>query len=286
MVRGGTTGDAKRSDVQIGPRGSLPWLDDVDPQSGGLRKYAGWMVAVALLVIGGAYLVAVQGLRRPASPSPQETTVPLAPESVTAVPPPVAASPSGRRPGARAGTGHGSGNRGAAAPRSKPSRAAPVAPAATAAPQAASAKSPAAAATPTAAAAAKAQPGARPAAKATVAHVPSPGARPAPIFPLANGAVAGAETRLPRPGAGSQATGQVVQLGAFPTVEQAKPVWRAMERSFPPLRQFSASLIQNRDWNGHAFYQFEIGTASQADSVMLCQSMQKLNFRCAVAGRP
>jgi len=273
MVRGGTTGDPKRGDVQIGPRGSLPWLDDVATESGGFRKYAGWMVAAALVVIAGAYFFAVQGLRRPAPPSPTATTtIPLAPQPVTAVAPPTARkAPAPARP-APASREAAAGPVGEA---KRPARAsAPRAPAAPAAPAQP-------AATPAKAAAKRAA-----APKATVAQVPSPGARPGAVFPLTNGATAAAEARVPRPGAGSVSTGQVVQLGAFPTVEQAKPVWRAMERSFPPLRNFRASLIENRDWNGRLFYQFEVGTASQADSEMLCQSMASRNFRCTVAGRP
>ena len=275
MVRGGTTGDPKRGDVQIGPRGSLPWLDDVATESGGFRKYAGWMVAAALVVIAGAYFFAVQGLRRPVPAAPTATTtIPLASQPVTAVAPPTArTTPGPARPAPAAREAAPAGRVGEA---KRPARAS--APRAAAAPGAAAAQP----------AAAPAKVAAKPAAtpRAAVAQVPSPGARPGAVFPLTNGATAAAEARVPRPGAGSVSTGQVVQLGAFPTVEQAKPVWRAMERSFPPLRNFKASLIENRDWNGRLFYQFEVGTASQADSEMLCQSMASRNFRCTVAGRP
>ena len=101
-----------------------------------------------------------------------------------------------------------------------------------------------------------------------------------------SGTVAAASAQVPRPGAPSQIDERLVQLGAFGSVDEAKRAWRAMERSYPPLKQFSASVIQNRDWNGHAFYQFQVGTASQADSEMLCQSLKHLNFRCAIVVPP
>jgi hypothetical protein len=89
----------------------------------------------------------------------------------------------------------------------------------------------------------------------------------------------------PRPGERSeQVHGRVVHVGAFSDVQQAKFVWGNMVRSYPPVAQFQPSLVQNRDWNGKAFYQFQVETASEADSEMLCQSIERFNYRCAVMG--
>jgi hypothetical protein len=91
----------------------------------------------------------------------------------------------------------------------------------------------------------------------------------------------------PRPGLHSQQTlGRVVHVGAFAEMEQAKLVWGSMVRSYPAVGKFEPSLIANRDWNGKPFYQFQVETASLADSQMLCQSIERLNFRCAIVGVP
>jgi hypothetical protein len=94
----------------------------------------------------------------------------------------------------------------------------------------------------------------------------------------------GALIDMPAPRPPSQISGQVVHLAAFADRPRAEAVWRDMERSYPPLSRFRASLIQNRDYNGRAFYQFEVGTASQRDSEMLCQTMARLSYRCSVVG--
>jgi len=286
MARRDVSGDSRASNFEVGPKPHLPWLDD--ERTAGVstaRTYAGWLVAAALVLIGGAYVVAFRGLDRASDEAPAASSTPLVPATgdeaaqepagTISLPPPRAAPAPA--PAATAG---------AASPKQE----APVAQGATAA-----------APVSRAAAAAKASPNLRdssPPARAALAKqpvrgssavatasgkAPSPGARPGAIFPFTGNAAPSAAAQLPRPGAPSLLNGREVQLGAFSAIAQAKPAWRAMERAYPPLKQFKASLIQNRDSNGQLFYQFELGTASQADSVMLCQSMQRLHFRCAVA---
>jgi hypothetical protein len=82
----------------------------------------------------------------------------------------------------------------------------------------------------------------------------------------------------------SQISGQVIHLGAFADIRRAGAVWRDITQAYPPLERFHPSLIQNRDWNGQPFYQFEVGTPSRSDSEMLCQSMARLRYRCSVIG--
>jgi hypothetical protein len=89
----------------------------------------------------------------------------------------------------------------------------------------------------------------------------------------------------PRPGVhNQQVLGRVVHVGAFAEMGQAKLVWGNMVRSYPAVGKFEPSLIANRDWNGRPFYQFQVETASLADSQMLCQSIERFNFRCAIVG--
>jgi hypothetical protein len=107
--------------------------------------------------------------------------------------------------------------------------------------------------------------------KAAAQELASIAARPSPIWP--------------KPGRHSeQVHGRVVHVGAFSDVHQAKVVWGSLVHSYPAVGQFQPSLIENRDWNGKPFYQFQVETASEADSQMLCQSIERFNFRCAVMG--
>jgi hypothetical protein len=83
-----------------------------------------------------------------------------------------------------------------------------------------------------------------------------------------------------------QQFGGLVQVAAFADLKQARPVWTAMVSAYPALAQYRASLIENRDWNGRPFYQFQIGTGSRADSQALCRSVRAANFRCEVVAVP
>lgn len=109
--------------------------------------------------------------------------------------------------------------------------------------------------------------------KETVAAAPSspPKDKPLTLWPATQSA--GAE-------------GRIVRIGAFGTRQQAKLGWRYMVRAYPAVAHLPATVVENRNSRGRAFYRFQIGTTSQAHSEVLCQRMDKIHLSCAVVGLP
>ena len=106
-----------------------------------------------------------------------------------------------------------------------------------------------------------------------------------PVFPVAGPKPVATSQPLPSMDGDSRGDGGSARLAAFSDVGDARRVWREMERYYPRLRTYRAGIIQNRDWNGRVFYQFQVATASALDSRMLCARMQALDYRCEPAGR-
>lgn len=98
-------------------------------------------------------------------------------------------------------------------------------------------------------------------------------ARPVPLRPWQPRVVAGASGRL-------------VEVGAFGSVQQAKLGWRYMVRSYPAVSRLPAVVRPARNSKGRVFYRFRVGTTSQAHSEVLCQRMQTIHLSCAVVGLP
>ena len=82
------------------------------------------------------------------------------------------------------------------------------------------------------------------------------------------------------------AAGQVVQIGAFGSVTQAKRGWWYMVRAYPAVAHLPAVVRPSRNSKGRTFYRFQVGTTSQAHSEVLCQRMEHIRFSCAVVGLP
>jgi hypothetical protein len=244
----------------------LPWLaNEATPRSrNSLREISGWLAAAALFVGGGAYWLVERGAQP--SPSPQVTPA----RTTTVVLPQAETVRQQQASKVLAPSKHGP----AAAVRRAPLETRHIQVAA-AHPTITRVKYPemlAQAAKP------------RPCKCASGAELAKAAGKDSGTTSLAYSA-SHPSPLWPRPGVRpSQFQGRIVQVGAFAQVDEAKLVWRDMVRAYPAVAQFQPALIENRDWNGHPFYQFQVGTASQADSEMLCQSMQRLNFRCAVMG--
>jgi hypothetical protein len=83
-----------------------------------------------------------------------------------------------------------------------------------------------------------------------------------------------------------QADGRVIQIGAFRGMREAKLWWSEMVRAYPQVGEMQPSMIESRYPNGTPYYRFRIGTSSRANSVMLCQMMQRIQLSCAVTGLP
>jgi hypothetical protein len=82
------------------------------------------------------------------------------------------------------------------------------------------------------------------------------------------------------------ASGRVVQIGAFGSVNQSKHGWWYMVHSYPAMAHLPAVVRPTRNSKGKTFYRFQVGTTSQAHSEVLCQRMQRIHFSCAVVGLP
>jgi hypothetical protein len=79
--------------------------------------------------------------------------------------------------------------------------------------------------------------------------------------------------------------GRIVQLGAFSTVPTAQENWRAVAARWPYLttkpRILSPTWVrQGRRWK--LSYRLQLGTASQAQSVVICQRLQRTGQPCVV----
>jgi hypothetical protein len=79
--------------------------------------------------------------------------------------------------------------------------------------------------------------------------------------------------------------GRIVQLGSFTEVGSGQERWRAIAKRWPYLTTKSRILSpiwmrqQNR-WR--LYYRLQLGTASQAQSVVICQRLQKAGQPCVV----
>ncbi len=81
--------------------------------------------------------------------------------------------------------------------------------------------------------------------------------------------------------------GRLVQLGAFPTRGEADQAWRAVSRRYPYLatKPRTVSPVQVRGLGGGRptrLYRLQLGTASQAQSVVICQQLERAGQSCVV----
>ena len=81
--------------------------------------------------------------------------------------------------------------------------------------------------------------------------------------------------------------GQVVQLGAFPTRAQANDSWRQITRRYPYLAT-KPKMVNTVDVRGLGggrptrMYRLQLGTSSQAQSVVICQQLERAGHSCVV----
>jgi hypothetical protein len=110
-------------------------------------------------------------------------------------------------------------------------------------------------------------------------------AKPAKLLPSAS-ATAAKLLATPKPPVIRQAYNSMVNLAAFRNKQQGNGIWRDVLRTYPAARDLNPAVIQNRDWDGRYFYQFQVGTASAADSQVLCQTVKQIDLRCEVVRFP
>ena len=81
--------------------------------------------------------------------------------------------------------------------------------------------------------------------------------------------------------------GRVVQLGAFPTRAQAEASWKRITRRYPYLAT-KAKLVNTVDVRGLGggrptrMHRLQLGTSSQAQSVVICQQLERAGYSCVV----
>jgi len=98
---------------------------------------------------------------------------------------------------------------------------------------------------------------------------PLTGPEPVPVYP--------AETNR----------GRVVQLGAYPTRDQAETAWAKVTKRYPYLK--TRTKMVNAVYIGSIgggpstrMYRLQLGTSSQAQSVVICQQLEKAGLSCVV----
>lgn len=81
--------------------------------------------------------------------------------------------------------------------------------------------------------------------------------------------------------------GRVIQLGAFPTRSQAEESWRKITRRYPYLatKPKLVNTVDVRALGGGRptrMYRLQLGTSSQAQSVVICQQLERAGHSCVV----
>ena len=76
-----------------------------------------------------------------------------------------------------------------------------------------------------------------------------------------------------------------VRIGAFTSPVQAKIGWHQMVRAYPGLAHLPAVVVDASGVSKKPVYRFEIATASQANSDLLCQRMARIQLSCGAVTR-
>lgn len=81
--------------------------------------------------------------------------------------------------------------------------------------------------------------------------------------------------------------GRVVQLGAFPTRDQAEETWKRITRTYPYLKTKPkmVNTVEVRGLGGGRatrMYRLQLGTSSQAQSAVICQQLDRAGYSCVV----
>lgn len=80
--------------------------------------------------------------------------------------------------------------------------------------------------------------------------------------------------------------GRIIQLGAYPTQRQAELAWQALVKKWPYLatkpRLVSPIDVRSTDGKATRMHRLQLATASQAQSVVICQQLEKTRQSCVV----
>jgi hypothetical protein len=81
----------------------------------------------------------------------------------------------------------------------------------------------------------------------------------------------------------SGASGRMVRVGTYSSLEQGKQAWARLARVYPGMKRLPAVVTDIPSLrNGRVYYRLQIGTTSQAHSEVLCQRMKFIGQSCVV----
>jgi hypothetical protein len=79
------------------------------------------------------------------------------------------------------------------------------------------------------------------------------------------------------------ASGRMVRIGTFSSLQQGKQAWSRLAKAFPGIKRLPAVVTDLPSLrNGRVYYRLQIGTTSQAHSEVLCQRMRAIGQSCVV----
>jgi hypothetical protein len=79
------------------------------------------------------------------------------------------------------------------------------------------------------------------------------------------------------------ASGRMVRVGTYSSLDQGKHAWSRLARVFPGMKKLPAVVTDiPSQRNGRVYYRLQIGTTSQAHSEVLCQRMRAIGQSCVV----
>jgi hypothetical protein len=76
--------------------------------------------------------------------------------------------------------------------------------------------------------------------------------------------------------------GRLVQLGAYSTTRQADSAYRSITWRYPYLAKRPKVVVATPPVGGHQYYRLQLGTDSQAQSLVICQYLQARGQSCIV----
>jgi hypothetical protein len=80
--------------------------------------------------------------------------------------------------------------------------------------------------------------------------------------------------------------GRIIQLGAYPSQRDAELSWQALVKKWPYLatkpRLVSPIDVRSTDGKATRMHRLQLATASQAQSVVICQQLAKVRQSCVV----
>jgi hypothetical protein len=80
----------------------------------------------------------------------------------------------------------------------------------------------------------------------------------------------------------SGASGRMVRIGAYSSLDAGKKAWSTLAQLSPAIRQLPAVVTDLPSKGGRVYYWLQIGTTSQAHSEVLCQRMRAIRQSCLV----